>query len=49
MRRPPPPEWSLAPPQTALVLEPVLSSCVEFQGRKALTFLNWAVEVEELV
>ena len=51
MRRspPPPPQVSPSPPQTVLVFEPLLSSCLEFQGRKGLTFLTQAVMSENLV
>lgn len=44
-----PSQVSPSPPQAVLVLEPLLSSCLEFQGRKGLTFLNRAVMSEELV
>lgn len=49
MRRSPPGQVSPSPPQTVLVFEPLLSSCLEFQGRKGLTFLNRAVMSENLV
>ena len=45
----PPPQVSPSPPQTVLVFEPLLSSCLEFQGRKGLTFLTQAVMSENLV